>query len=113
MERNVDLSSVLKEDGYSGPRKADLFVNISIVDAAAPIIHLLFHCKIVVFHLSSPGGHNYCGLHSIDYFLFQMPHLKLTDTALQGRGKQTYVLCCFKNKPLGKKNAVNILILKA
>jgi len=36
MERNVDLSSALKENDYSDPRKADLFVSISTVDAATP-----------------------------------------------------------------------------
>lgn len=70
MERNMDVSSVLKANYYSDPRKADLLVSISAADAAAPIIHLLFHCKIVVFHLSSPGGHNCCGIHSIEYFFY-------------------------------------------
>lgn len=112
MERNVDLSSVLKANDYSDPRKADLLVSISTVDAVAPIIHLLFHCKIIVYHLSSPGGHNYCGIHSIDYFSFQMPRLKLTDTTLQGHGKRTYVLCCFRNKPLRKKMLLIFQYLK-
>lgn len=99
----MDPPSALKTNDYSDPEKVDILVSISRLDAAAPIIHLLFYCKIVVFHLSSPGGHNCCGIHSIDYFLFQMSHLELTDTTLQGHGKLTCVLCCFKNKPLGLK----------
>lgn len=113
MESNMDLPCALKANDYSDPRKVDLLVSIYRLDAAAPIIYLLFYCKIVAFHLSSPGGQNCCGMHSIDCFLFQMSHLKLTDTTLQGHGKLTYVLCCFKNKPLGLKTAVNIPTFKA
>lgn len=109
----MDLPSVLKANDYSDPRKVDLLVSVSGLDAAAPIMHLLFYCKIVVFHLSSPGGQNYCSIHRIDVFLFQMSHLKLSDTTLQGHGKLTYVLCCFKNKPLGLKIPVNIPTFKA
>lgn len=113
MESNMDLPSVLKANYYSDPRKADLLVSVFRLDAAAPKIHLLFYCKIVVFRFSSPGGQNCCGIHSIDYFLFQISPLKLTDTTLQGHGKLKYVLCCFKNKPLGLKTAFNIPAFKA
>lgn len=71
MESNMDLPSVLKGNNSSDPRKVDLLVSISRLDAEAPIIHLLFYCKIVVFHLSSPGGQNCCGIHSIDCFYFK------------------------------------------
>lgn len=113
-ESNMDISSVLKANDYSDPRKADLLVSISTVDAAAPIIHLIFHCKIVMFRLSSPGGHDYCSVHHINYFLFQISHLKITDTTRQGHGKQTCSLMLQKETTgKNKQPAVNILILKA
>lgn len=93
MERNMDVFSVVKVNDYSDPRKAGLLVSTSTADAASlhtcnTLAFLLQNCSV---HLPSPGGHNCvnnCGISGINYLLFQIPRLKLTDTTPTDMGNK-------------------------